>query len=220
MKIFTIPGLDTNFYQHDYSQSISSDTNALYEKIKENLLTNTKDFKILDFGTGNGILLIMLAKDFPYFSYIGIEIFPDLVEIANQNFMSLEKNLQLSIDYEIIEADYSMLCAVLNTKQKYDLIISNPPYYPPNSGKQSIDLHKAASRFEIYANLYDLLSSIKNYLANTGKAYVIFPASRKEEFVTHCNRLCLDTTYHYNTSDYTSEKKMKIIFELKHADIS
>ena len=53
-----------------------------------------KGFKILDLGSGCGIVSILLAKAWPNSQIVGIDIQPDLVKLAKQN---LQKNKFLQI---------------------------------------------------------------------------------------------------------------------------
>jgi release factor glutamine methyltransferase len=77
-----------------------------------------RDFRILDIGTGSGIIPITLKKYFPDAEISAMDISEKALEIAQKNadFHQTEINF--------IQADY------LNTDltEKYDVIISNPPY--------------------------------------------------------------------------------------------
>jgi len=85
------------------------------------VLTNNKitELSILDIGTGTGCIPISLAKNLTSLNIFAIDISPEALLIAKQNAI-LNK-----VIIEFIELD--ILCAK-SLPQKYDVIISNPPY--------------------------------------------------------------------------------------------
>lgn len=109
------------FFVNEYVLIPRPETEELLElaigKIKESRIKN-QDFKILDIGTGSGIIPIVLKKHFPEINITAIDISGEALEIARKNaeFHQTEINF--------IQKDY------LNEKLNdiYDVIISNPPY--------------------------------------------------------------------------------------------
>ena len=92
--------------------------------------------KILDVGTGSGCIAIALANELPEASVTGIDIDPNMLELAQKN-ADLHKinNIifkQMDIQKEI-------------PKESYNLIVSNPPYIPLN---EISDLEKNIKDFE------------------------------------------------------------------------
>ena len=77
-----------------------------------------RDFKILDVGTGSGIIPITLKKHFPDTEVFAMDISEKALEIAQKNADFHQTEIKF------LKADY------LNTNltEKYDVIISNPPY--------------------------------------------------------------------------------------------
>ena len=77
--------------------------------------------KILDLGTGSGALAIALAKKYPQAQVTAVDVSPDALSLAQENSSAnaSEKTVQLvrSNWYNSLPVD-----------EKYDLIISNPPY--------------------------------------------------------------------------------------------
>jgi len=225
MKIFTIPGLEIEFIQHRYSQAVSSDTFALYSNARKVLSSYTylseqkkAPLKVMDLGTGNGILLLMLAKEFMDVYYTGIEILKELVDIAKLNLERLSTYLKKKVNYQIINANYNELQGNIPKDSSFDLIISNPPYYPIGDGKVSSVYEKAVSRFELTATMSELLKCIKTYLSVTGKAFVIYPNFRMKDMEKLCNELALICFYKKEASDLDIQcAKNRIIFEISHA---
>ena len=86
-------------------------------KIK-NLKSKIQNLKLLDVGTGSGIIPITLKKHFPYAEVFAMDISEKALEIAQKNADFHQTEIKF------LQADY------LNTNltEKYDVIISNPPY--------------------------------------------------------------------------------------------
>jgi len=251
-KYFQIPGIEGVFTQSINSQSISQDTNFIYMWAKEilekkiysyyienNLESSMQKRHILDLGTGCGIILLMLAKDFSKLVCTGVEIISDLADIAITNFKTLTQIIGdrehqiITANYSDLvkkikdETDYNTFLQNLNTinNQKFDLIVSNPPYFKKNVGKICKNFEKAISRFEIKSTLFDLINCIKHFLSPNGYSIIIYPLSRKKEVELACLEMQLKiksfryTDYTKNTFHYDIAKtnnKTKILFEISH----
>jgi len=74
---------------------------------------------ILDLGTGSGCLLLSLLSEFPQAQGIGIDISADALKVAKTN----AKNLHLESRVTFIDGQWAE-----SLEEKFDLIISNPPY--------------------------------------------------------------------------------------------
>lgn len=86
------------------------------EKIKNNF--QNKALKILDIGTGSGIIPIVLKKKFPDATVSAIDYSEKALKVAQKN-ADFHK-----VEIKFIHQDYLNE----NLNQKYDIIISNPPY--------------------------------------------------------------------------------------------
>ena len=86
------------------------------EKIKNNF--QNKALKILDIGTGSGIIPIVLKKKFPDAKVSAIDYSEKALKVAQKN-ADFHK-----VEIKFIHQDYLNE----NLNQKYDIIISNPPY--------------------------------------------------------------------------------------------
>jgi len=222
MRSFKIPGCETVFYQHNNAQAVSSDTYELYIQVREYIHKNMQDKQfasILDIGTGTGIILLMLAMEFKHMNYTGVEIVKEIVDIANTNFENLSSYTTEKPNINIINADYCKLHEFLGANTKFDLIVSNPPYFPKGTGIMSSIYEKAVSRFELAGNLYELIKCIKYYLNTDGKAFIIYPDSRVNEVKKVSKNFQLDVDFLFDdTLNYSHKNpKKKTIFEINHA---
>jgi len=86
-----------------------------------NLLKGRDELRILDLGTGSGAIAITLGKELPESKVLGVDLSPEALKVAKAN---KEKNSVKNVKF--IESDM-----FTNVKyDKFDLIISNPPYIP------------------------------------------------------------------------------------------
>ncbi len=141
------------------------------------LLTNYCDIKnnsrIVDLGTGTGIIPILLSGKRNYSKAYGIEIQAEIAEMAQRSVKlnSLQEKIEiLNIDLkqalEYLEAD------------SFDAVISNPPYKLYKSGIINPDDKKAISRHEIKCSLEDVISTASQLLKQYGSFYMVHRPDR------------------------------------------
>jgi len=120
---------------------------------------------ILDIGTGTGLLALMLAQKYPNAHIDAIEIDREAAIQAEFNF----NQSHWKEDIKLIVADYSNWEANL----KYDLIISNPPFFLKNlkSPDSKINLAHHADN----ESLKSLSKYIARNLNDSGKACIMYP---------------------------------------------
>ena len=149
------------------------DTILLFKLFQASL--NKKNIKLLDIGTGNGILPILLSDNEFLSELIGIDIQKENIERANKalKLNRIEKNIQFEcIDIrEYKKSNY------------FDIIISNPPYMDDNGKKINENEHKAISRHEIKLSLNELISNAKRLLKPIGLLYFIHRTHRLVEII-------------------------------------
>lgn len=128
---------------------------------------------VIDLGTGTGILPILLCAKTKINKIIGIEIQEEIAEMAKRS-VDLN-NLQEKI--EIINCDIKNINKFI-PKNKFDVIITNPPYMKENTGKININEKKLISRHEITANLEDFIIASKELLKDNGSFYIVYRPNR------------------------------------------
>jgi tRNA1Val (adenine37-N6)-methyltransferase len=138
-----------------------------------NLTTARLRDRVLDLGTGCGIISLILAHRFPTVSIQGIELQPQLAELARQNVRSNAMQDRIGI----VEADLRRLRAE-EIHGPFDLAVCNPPYRRNRSGRINPDPQKAIARHEIQARLADVAAASRRLLKRSGRLAVIYPAER------------------------------------------
>lgn len=74
---------------------------------------------ILDLGTGSGCLLLALLSEFPNATGVGVDVSEKALQVAQKN----AENLCLEARSTFVQGEWAQ-----NIDQKFDLVISNPPY--------------------------------------------------------------------------------------------
>jgi tRNA1Val (adenine37-N6)-methyltransferase len=122
---------------------------------------------ILDVGAGTGVIAIMLAQRTEAAVIHAVEIDEIAWELAAQNMSKSPWASRLEVFKSPIQ-DFAK-----TTQTKYDLIVSNPPFFSGGTFSSSND--KATVRHTIKLPHGDLLSSTRTLLAEEGKFCVILP---------------------------------------------
>ncbi len=129
---------------------------------------------VLDIGTGCGLLPLMLAQK-GIKSADAVEIDDESCEEAAQNFANSAWNSRLSAINDDVK-DYAAKCS-----KKYDLIVSNPPFYfgdnIPEKAKKSLARHTNTLSYK------DLLQSVKKMLKPDGRFALVLPAIESKAFL-------------------------------------
>ena len=128
---------------------------------------------VLDLGTGNGILGILLCGKTNLSKIYGVEIQEDIANIA-QKSINLNK---LNNRFEIINDNIKNLNSYFKN-DSIDAIISNPPYKKDNSGLKNESQKKLIARHEITANLEDFISVSSKLLKSNGSLYMVHRPER------------------------------------------
>ncbi|MFK7948230.1 MAG: tRNA1(Val) (adenine(37)-N6)-methyltransferase [Saprospiraceae bacterium] len=130
--------------------------------------------RILDIGTGTGLIALMMAQRNAEALIDAVEIDNNAYEEAKHNFEISKWSNRLNIFHNSIQ-DFSK-----NTANKYDFIISNPPYFI-NSTK-SDKAQKNQVRHTDSLSFNELLNAVKQLLTNDGKFCLVLPYTEGEQF--------------------------------------
>ncbi|OUO40149.1 protein-(glutamine-N5) methyltransferase, release factor-specific [Megamonas hypermegale] len=138
------------------------DTEILVENVLNNV-DKDKEIEIVDIGTGSGAIILSLLVNLPKAQGKTVDISSKAIEVAKENAV----NLQVNDRCEFFVGD---LFAPLNGN-KFDLIVSNPPYIPQ---KDIATLEDDVKEYEPVSALTDGGDGLSYYrrLLSEGKAYI------------------------------------------------
>ena len=133
---------------------------------------------IADIGTGTGIISILIAAKNRINKIYGFDIQEEMVEMANR---SVELN-NFKEKIEIIKANIVGL-SESGYKNKFDYVITNPPYKKINTGLINDNEKKLISRHEVKCTLNDILYESANILKDKGTFYMVHRPERLPEII-------------------------------------
>lgn len=140
-----------------------------------------KESKIMDIGTGTGIISILLSKKTDAKEIVGIEIQENMAEMASRSVRL--NNLENKI--KIINEDIRNISNLFK-KDSFDVIVTNPPYKKNNTGLKNEDEGKLISRHEIKCTIEDIIKASNYLLKPKGALYMVH---RPERLVEICENL-------------------------------
>lgn len=134
----------------------------------------------IDLGTGTGIISILLACKTKLSKILGIEKQKDIADMAKR---SVELNkLQDKIEIKNIDIKDIIEKKVLE-KEKFDFVVTNPPYKKENTGKTNESEYKYISRHETTAKLEDFIKTAKYLLKDRGSMYMVHRPDRLVDII-------------------------------------
>lgn len=130
--------------------------------------------KILDIGTGTGILSLMLAQAYLGAKIEAIELDPIAAQEAKDNFANTLWHNRL----QLIEGD----ALTLPYDKTYDLIISNPPYFAQESiSAPNKERRLARQEQHLGLGIASLIHKGANLLRTQGRLCIILPSDSQEQ---------------------------------------
>lgn len=137
-----------------------------------------KGQRVIDLGTGTGIIPILIAGKTEAGEVIGVEIQGDVAEMAKR---SAALN---SIQDRVIIVNEDMKNAVsMFGKGSFDVVTANPPYKHAGSGLLNPEDSRAISRHEIKCTLEDVISAASSLLKNNGHFFMVHRPERIVDIV-------------------------------------
>ncbi|MBW2367889.1 MAG: tRNA1(Val) (adenine(37)-N6)-methyltransferase [Deltaproteobacteria bacterium] len=135
--------------------------------------------QVLDLGTGCGIIPLILAYRHPEIRIVGVEVQPELAELAKGNITDNQMADRIRIqcrDLKTLTPDPAL--------QPFDLVLGNPPFYPAQAGRINPNRQRAIARHEITVTLSDVVQTASRMLETNGRFLTLYPAERLAEVLT------------------------------------
>jgi len=145
--------------------------------------TNEKDtlYSIIDIGCGTGIIALMLAQraslTHDMFQIDAVEIDTSAAEQAQENFEASPWSKHITI-HSMSMQEYEQK----EDSRKFDLIVSNPPFY--NATLKPDDKGRAIARHKDALHISEIVRFARERLENHGKLALIYPTDYDSEVMT------------------------------------
>lgn len=143
--------------------------------------------QVVDLGTGNGVIPLLLTTRVDNLKITGIELQPEMVKRARRTVKI--NNVEDKI--VILEQDINSLDKVISGGWA-DLVTCNPPFYKIGEGRISLNEEEAIARHEVAISMEEIIIKANYLLNNTGVFALIQRADRLGEIIN------LFTTYKFN----------------------
>ena len=136
---------------------------------------------ILDIGTGTGLIALMIAQR---------------AHKAQVNAVEIDKNAYVEADYNIQSSPWKDRVSAFNTSfqifsesstQKYDMIVSNPPFF--SQSKKADSDSRTSARHDDTLLPEDLFAGVNILLAEDGEFSVIIPSDNHDKFIKEAENI-------------------------------
>lgn len=136
--------------------------------------------RVLDLGTGCGIIPLLLSALHPELTVTGLEIQPETAEMAHRSVLLNGLDHRIRIDC----GDFREVGSLYG-HGKFDVVTLNPPYREPGTGRISPEQGRATARHELSGDLSDALQAAATAVKFGGRVAVVFLAERMADLIVH-----------------------------------
>ncbi|NPA53139.1 MAG: methyltransferase [Aquificae bacterium] len=134
-----------------------------------------KKGKIIDLGTGSGIILLLISLKYKDLDFSALEYQNSLFDIAKRNFLLNKLNVNL------VKGNVKDI-KNLFPSQSFDYVITNPPYYK-TTGKKPKNQEILIAKTEEIASIEDFIKASFYLLKDNGSFFMINQANRLSETI-------------------------------------
>ncbi len=170
-----------------------------------------KNEKVLDIGTGTGIIPILMEARYGGESYVGIEIQEDVADMASRSVKYNNLEDKISIDNEDVKDALKLYGSGF-----FDVITTNPPYMTVDKGIVNPNDTKALSRHELSVKLEDIISISSKILKNKGRFYMIHRPARLVEIMNVMRKYNLEIKRLRMVHPYIDKEANMVLIEAMH----
>lgn len=149
---------------------------VLLSDFAKNIKNNAK---VIDLGTGTGIIATLLCAKTNLSKVVGVEIQEDVANMAKR---SIKLN-NLDKKFEVINDNINNLKNHFNASN-FDVVVTNPPYKKLNTGIINEEEKKLISRHEVKADLKDFIEIAFYLLKDKGEFYMVHRPERLIDIIT------------------------------------
>ncbi|MEG1592264.1 MAG: methyltransferase [Chryseobacterium sp.] len=156
--------------------------------------------KVLEVGTGTGLISLMLAQRNSQADFLGIDINKEAVNLTKSNF----ENSPFYLRLKNILQDFK----VFQSEEKFDLIVSNPPYFEESDSEKD-----KLARQTVELNFLQLISKSSELLSENGVLSVIIPSEAGNNFIRIANENQLFLIRQVNIKGIENSKVKRLVLE-------
>lgn len=139
---------------------------------------NSKNKKCVEFGSGTGIISLLMLQRKKASKVYAYEIQPEFAKLTARNARINQLENELNVICKDVRESSQADCG-----GDVDIIFTNPPYMKNGAGINSNTDEKNIARREIYGGIYDFCSAAKRLLRFGGKFYCVYRPDRLAELI-------------------------------------
>ncbi|MGH7832056.1 MAG: tRNA1(Val) (adenine(37)-N6)-methyltransferase [Candidatus Binatia bacterium] len=139
--------------------------------------------KVVDLGSGNAPVALLLAARHPSATVVGVEIQREMVERARRAIGLGHFEDRVEIVQGDVRKARELLCG-----QFYDRVVCNPPYRPQQTGRVNPNSEKRIARHEVFGDLNDFLRAGAYLLRKGSPMALVYPAWRAVDLIEGMRR--------------------------------
>ena len=156
-----------------------------------------REYRIMDLGTGTGVIPILLSHKTEAAEICGLEVQPESHERACRNLLLNG----LSGRVRMLLGDVAELAAETEPPAKtgweayfgkFDMVVTNPPYMPFQGGQRNRCDARAIARHETTAGLEEFVRASARLLRDRGELYMVHRPSRLADICVFCRKYKLE----------------------------
>jgi tRNA1(Val) A37 N6-methylase TrmN6 len=163
--------------------------------------------RILEPGTGTGVISILLARKFPSVKITGVEVQSDSADLCRWNVHANDLQDRIAVivrDIKTLKKQF--------TSGSFDMLIANPPYTKGGSGRRSPRSSRQTARHDASGDIRAWLD-LQIFLKNKGRFYTIFAADRTAELLSLLRNRKLEPKRLRFVHAYASEPASLVLIE-------
>lgn len=164
--------------------------------------------KVLDLGTGTGIIPILLEAKTHGKHFTGLEIQAESADMAKRSVYI--NQLQEKID--IVTGDIKEASRIFGVAS-FDVVTSNPPYMNQKHGITNPDMPKAIARHEIMCTLEDVVREASRVLKPNGRFYLVHRPFRLVEIINTLSAYKLEAKRMKLVHPYVDKEPNMVLIE-------
>lgn len=164
-----------------------------------------KNNKVMDLGTGNGIIPLLLAAKTAASCIDGLELQTDVAEMAKRSVRI--NNLETKIN--IISGDIVDYHSAL----QYDVVVCNPPYKSADTGLTNPNEKLRIARHEVKCNLKDIIKTASKLLKPYGRFALIHRPERLVDIICDMRELNVEPKRIRYIHSYEGESPAMVLVE-------
>jgi len=168
---------------------------------------------LLDIGTGTGVIALMLAQRFTKAKIDAVEIDTGAAKTAGGNFKRSPFADRLAVYSTGYENYFDQF-----PEKKYDLIVSNPPFYV--SSLKSPRAKKTLAKHTDIDFFKRLIKAVSNHLAVNGSCWLILPATLMEMVISLAAAYKINLQKTVNIHSYAHSGAHRVILSIGFNEVS